>query len=199
MVDAFMDMEKWITRGNWKNGGGLMFLNFRDIMGKYELRLSCQLQRQSTLSASAGPARTSETALHLFVKEPRRADRSIPVILRPLNTRIQQSVEYKMIEVNDFMTGMTNPQRHIFLLKMHEGMSDPIFSYTWSRGGSRVGVNPHVIWRVLAKLEQEQRAEGIRTSQNNIDYLKKHTTIYHTRAERTAFMATMVNKKLHKQ
>jgi hypothetical protein len=39
-ADAFVDMETWITRGSWKNGGGLMFLNLRDIMAKYELRLS---------------------------------------------------------------------------------------------------------------------------------------------------------------
>ena len=88
-----------------------------------------------------------------------------------------------MFDVNDFMTCMTNSQRHNFLLKMHKGMSDPIFSFTWSRGGSRAGVNPHVIWRVPIKSEQEQRAESLRKSQNNIDYSKKknnylsHTSI----------------------
>ncbi len=149
----------WTLLWTWRNGSqeeigrmaGGMFLIFRDIMGKYELRLSGQLQRQLTSNASAAPTRTSETTLHLFVKEPRRSDRSIPAKLRPLNIRIQQSAEYEMIDVIDFMTGMTNPQRHNFLLKMHEGMSDPILSYTWSRGGSRAGVNPHIIWRVPLK------------------------------------------------
>jgi hypothetical protein len=181
MVDAFVDMEKWITRGNWKNSGGLMFLNFRDIMGKYKLRLPGQLQRQSTLITSAAHDRTTETALHLFLKEPRRADTSIPAILRPLNTCIQQSPEYAMIDVKDFMTCMNNSQRHYFLLTVHEGMSVPIFNYTWSRGGSRAGVNPHVIWRVPLNSEQEQRAVGLRTSQNNIDYLiLKNKYLSHT-------------------
>ena len=125
------------------------------------------------MNASAAPARTSETGLHLFVKETRRSNMSKSAILRPLNTRIQQSAEYEMIDINDFMTGMTNPQQHNFLLKMHDGMSNPILSYTWSRGGSRAGVKPHVIWRIPLKSQQEQRAEGVRTSQNNIDYLKK--------------------------
>jgi hypothetical protein len=88
-----------------------------------------------------------------------------------------------MIDVNDFMTCMTNSQRHNFLLKMHEGMFDPIFSYTWSRRGSWAGVNPHVIWRVHIKSKQEQRAEGLRASQNNIDYLKKKNLSHTSRAD----------------
>jgi hypothetical protein len=32
-------MDKWITKGNWKNDGGQMFLNFKDLMAKYELCL----------------------------------------------------------------------------------------------------------------------------------------------------------------
>ena len=32
------------------------------------------------------------------------------------------------------------------------------------------------------------------TSQRNIEYLKKNTTVYHSRAERSAYMAAVVNK-----
>jgi hypothetical protein len=38
-------MEKWISKGNWKNGNGKMFLNFTDIRAKYELRLSGKVER----------------------------------------------------------------------------------------------------------------------------------------------------------
>jgi hypothetical protein len=34
IADALGDMEKWITKGYWNNGGGEIFLNFRDILGK---------------------------------------------------------------------------------------------------------------------------------------------------------------------
>jgi len=37
---ALIDMDKWITEGNCKNGFGAMFLGFRDDMAKYELRLT---------------------------------------------------------------------------------------------------------------------------------------------------------------
>ncbi len=66
-------------------------------------------------------------------------------LLIPLNNRLHQSPEYEMIDVNDFMAGMSNSQRHHYILKMHEGMSKPIFSYTWASGGSRADVYPHDI------------------------------------------------------
>jgi hypothetical protein len=109
-----------------------------------------------------------------------------------MNQRLEQATEYEMIDVNDFMIGMSNDQRYRYLLKMNEGLSEPIFSYTWSKGGSRAGVNPHVIWRVPLKTEKEQREQGLQTSQNNIDYLKQNTIIYRTRAERSAYLATVV-------
>ena len=98
-------------------------------------------------------ARTTETVLHVYVREPRRRDKATPVLLRPLNNRMQQAIEYEMTEANDFMTSMTNGQWYRYLLKMKEGMSEPIFNYTWSRGGSRASVSPHVIWRIPLKLE----------------------------------------------
>jgi hypothetical protein len=76
---------------------------------------------------------------------------SIPALLKPLNNRLQQAAEYEMIDVNDFMTCMTSDYRYKYLLKMNKGMTVPIFSYTWSRGGSLAGVIPHVIWRVPLK------------------------------------------------
>ena len=65
------DMEKWISKGNWENGGGQMFLNLKDLLAKYELRLSGFLERQTTLDGSYAPARTIENALHVYVREPR--------------------------------------------------------------------------------------------------------------------------------
>jgi hypothetical protein len=98
-----------------------------------------------------------------------------------------------MIDVNDFMASMSNSQRHHCILKMHQGMFEPIFSYTWTRGGSRAGVYPHVIWRFPLKSEKQKRGEGLKYSQNNIDYLNQNATLYRTRAERAAYMATVVN------
>ena len=72
------------------------------------------------------PARTTKTALHVYVREPRRGDMSIPALLRPLNNRLQQAAEYKMIDVNDFMACMTNDHRYKYLLKRKEGMTIPI-------------------------------------------------------------------------
>ena len=93
----------------------------------------------------------------------------IPAALLPLNNRLHQSPEYEMIDVNDFMAGMSDSKRHHYILKMHEGMSEPILSYTWARGGSRAGVSPHVIWRNPLKSEKQKRDEGLKYSQNNID------------------------------
>jgi len=144
--------------------------------------------RQTALHKSSVHARTTETALHVYVREPRRGDKYIPALLRPLNNRLQQATEYEMIDVNDFMTGMTNDYRYKYFLKMNEGMTVPIFSYTWSMGGSRAGVNPHVIWRGPLKSEKEQRDQGLMTSQNNIDYLKQNTILFHKRLEQKVLL-----------
>jgi hypothetical protein len=106
----------------------------------------------------------------------------IPAALLPLNNRLHQSPEYEMIDVNDFMAGMSDSKRHHYILKMHEGMSEPILSYTWARGGSRAGVSPHVIWRNPLKSEKQKRDEGLKYSQNKIVYLIKNATLYLTRA-----------------
>ena len=39
IADALVNMDKWITIGNWKNVFGDMFLGYRNVMAKYELRL----------------------------------------------------------------------------------------------------------------------------------------------------------------
>jgi hypothetical protein len=107
---------------------------------------------------------------------------------------LEEVSEYEMIDVNDFMTEMTSNQRHQYLLKMQAGMSSPIFSYTWARGGSRAGVNPQVIWRVPLEAQKKERDKGMTKSQINVDYLNRNTSIYRSRAERSAYMATVVNK-----
>ena len=77
---------------------------------------------------------------------------------------------------------------------LQQGMSFPIFHYTWNWGGSRAGVNPHAIWRVPPLSDRQARDEVITTCQRNIEYLKKNTVIYHTRAKHTAYMVVGVNK-----
>ena len=114
-------------------------------MATYELRLTCRVERQTNSHKSSAPACIPETTLHVYVKNPRRADMFILAILRPLNTRLQQFEEYEMIIINDFMIGMSNSQRYHFLLKVQEGLSKRIFSCTWARGGSQASVYPHVI------------------------------------------------------
>jgi hypothetical protein len=111
-----------------------------------------------------------------------------------LNVRLEEAEEYEMIDVNDFMIDMTNNQRHQYLLKMRGGMSCPVFIYTWARGGSRTGVNPQVIWRVPLQPNTGERDEGMMKSQNNIDFLKTNTAIYRSRAELSAYLATVVDK-----
>jgi hypothetical protein len=111
----------------------------------------------------------------------------------PLNAKIVESSEHEMIDVNDFMTDMSQNQRHRFILKVNEGLSVPIFSYYWSRGGSMAGINPHVIWRIPLQLNKNERDEGMTRSQNNVDYLNNNTSLYHSRAERTSYMAIVIN------
>jgi len=73
-------------------------------------------------------------------------------------------------------------------------MSFPIFSYTLSRGGSGGGVNPHVVWRLPTLDKKVEREEGLNKSQQNIDFLSTHTILYHSRAERSVYLATVINK-----
>jgi hypothetical protein len=110
-----------------------------------------------------------------------------------LNTKLLQSDVYERIDVTDFVSDLSVRQRHEYLLKMQEGLVAPFFSYTLSRGGSRAGISPHVIWRLPPQSEKKERDEGMDKSQANIDFLNKNTSTYHSRAERSAYLATVLN------
>jgi len=194
--DALLGMDTWIGKGSWQNGFGEMFLNFRDAMQRYCLRLSGQNIRQTQAHKLFAPLRSGKNALKMYVKDPRRADKAIHPILRPLNTKPGSALEYEMVDLNDYMGDMSRSQRYMYLLLLQQGMSVPIFHYTWSWGGSRAGVNPHVIWRVPPLSEKQARYDGMNTSQRNIEYLNKNTSIYrHSWAEHTAYMAVVVKNE----
>ena len=73
---ALLGMSNLIGKGNWKDAGvGDIFLCFRDRMLRYYLRLTVQTARQSLVNRSLLPLRTAENALHVYVKEPLRADK----------------------------------------------------------------------------------------------------------------------------
>ena len=104
-------MDLWIGKGKWNNGFAKKFIDLRDLMGKYELRLDGQSVRQTTLHMNPAHARTLASTLHVCITEPRRAKLTIPSILRPLNCRLEESKEYETIDVNDFMTDMTTTHK----------------------------------------------------------------------------------------
>ena len=118
---------------------------FQRFHAEIFLRVSAQTDRQVQVRESMTPLRNAENALFVYIKEPRRADKDIPLLLRPLNTKLVNAVEYDMIDVNDFMEDMSRSQRHRYLLQLQQGMSVPMFHYTWTWGGSRAGFNLHVI------------------------------------------------------
>ncbi len=107
IASGLLGMEAWIAKGNWQNGYGAMFINFRDSTKRYYLRVSAQTDRQVQVRESMTPLRNAENALFLYIKEPRRADKDISLLLRPLNTKLVNAVEYAMIDVNDFMKDMS--------------------------------------------------------------------------------------------
>ena len=133
---ALLDMGRWIGKGNWENGYGTVFTGFRDCMQRYYLRTTGQAVRTAQVRTSAAPVRTLENSLRVYIKEARRADRSIPPILRPLDKKMQNINDYDMIDVNDFMPDMTGMQRHRFILQLQQGLSVSIFLYTWAWGGA---------------------------------------------------------------
>jgi len=55
-----------------------MFIDLRDLMAKYDGRMAGQSVRHVEVHKSTVHARTPESALHLFIKEPRQADKIIP-------------------------------------------------------------------------------------------------------------------------
>jgi len=188
-------MDEWIgNKGNWPNGFGKVFINFRDGMQRYYLRLTGQTHRAIHEQKIVAPLRNTDNSLHVYLKEPRRVDKTNPSHLRPLNKRLDSAIEYEMIDVNDYMEDMSTMQRHRYILQMKQGLSFPIFHYMWTWGVSRAGVNPHVIWLVPPLSDKEARDEGMTTCQRNIEYLKKNTVVYHSRAKRSAYMVVVVNK-----
>jgi len=78
---------------------------------------------------------------------------------------VQEVEEYFMIDANDYMQDLSKMQRLKYLLNLQQGLSVPVFFYTWIWGGGRAGINPHVIWRVPHKSEKEKRDEGMAKSQ----------------------------------
>ncbi len=79
-------------------------------------------------------------------------------------------------------------------MKVQQGMCVPMFHYTWTWGGSRAVSTRTSFGGSPLLSEKPARDEGMSTSQRNIEYLKKNTSIYHSRAERTAYMSAIVNK-----
>ena len=105
-------------------------------MQRYYLRTTGQAVRTAQVRTSAAPVRTLENSLRVYIKEARRADRSIPPILHPLDKKMQSMDDYDMIDVNDFMPDMTGMQRHRFIIQLQQGLSVSIFLYTWAWGGA---------------------------------------------------------------
>ena len=70
----------------------------------------------------ATPLRTAKNALNLYLKDPRMANKPIPLVLKPLNTKLQSALEYEMIDANDYMEDMSRIQRHRYLLKLQQGI-----------------------------------------------------------------------------
>jgi hypothetical protein len=95
--------------------------------------------RTAQVRTSVAPVRTLNNSLRVYIKEARRADRSIPPILHPLDKKIQNMGEYDMIDVNDFMPDMTGMQRHRCIIQLQQGLSVSIFLYTWAWGGGEQG------------------------------------------------------------
>ena len=119
IADALLGMDKWIFKGNRKNGLVAIFLDCRSAMQRYYLRLTYQTIRQAQVHKSANPPKTVENALQLYSKEPRRADKAIPsILLHYLNAKLDTSVEYNMIDVNNYMEDMSRQQRHQYLLQV---------------------------------------------------------------------------------
>jgi len=135
-----MGTELWITKGNWINSFGAMFLSFRDAMQNYFLRLIGQVERQAQVNRNPSLVRSSTNALKVYVKESRRADKVIPEVLRAVDRDVQNVEEYDMIDVNDYVKDVSRMQRHRYLLQLQQGLSVPIFCYTWMWGGSRAGM-----------------------------------------------------------
>ena len=131
----------------------------------------------------------------MYIKEARRADRSIPPILCPLDKKMQNINDYDMIDVNDYMPDMTGIQRHRFILQLQQVRPFRFHILIHlGLGGSRAGIYPHIIWRVPPESKKDERDEGMVKSQKNIDFLNKNTVVYHTRAERSAYLAVVVNR-----
>ena len=62
--------------------------------------------RTAQVRTSVALVRTLNNSLLVYIKEARRADRSIPPILHPLYKKMQNMDDYDMIDVNGFMPDM---------------------------------------------------------------------------------------------
>ena len=139
---ALLDMSRWITKSNWPNGYGAVFIGFRDCMQRYCLRLTGQAVRQAQVYTSVAPLRTLDNSWRVYIREARGADKSTPPILRPLDRKMQNIDVYDTIDVNDFMEDMSGMLRYKFILQLRQGLSVPIFLYTWTWGGEQVRYLP---------------------------------------------------------
>jgi hypothetical protein len=101
-------------------------------MQRYYLRATNLAIRQAQVQKSINPLRTAENALQLYLREPRKADRDIPLVLQRPNTKLENAVEYYMIDVNDYMADMSSNQRRQYLMQLQHSMSFPTFHYKWN-------------------------------------------------------------------
>ena len=72
------------------------------------------------------------------------------------------------------------------------GLCILFFSYALPRGGNIAGFNPQVIWRLPPQSNKKEQDEGMSKSHAIIEFLDNSTSIYHSRAERSAYSATVL-------
>jgi hypothetical protein len=65
---ALLGMDTWITKGNWQNGFGEMFIQFRNSMQIYYLRVSGQSIRQAQVQKTITPLRTAKKCIEFVFK-----------------------------------------------------------------------------------------------------------------------------------
>ena len=68
------------------------------------------------------------------------ADKVILEVFRAVDRDVQNVEEYDMIDLNDYVKDLSRMQRHRYLLQLQQGLSVPIFCYTWMWGGNRAGM-----------------------------------------------------------
>jgi len=123
-------------------------------------KLFKQAIRQTEIHIATEPVRSVDADFAYKTMDRKSNYLPVPKDMLPLNNRLLDLEEYTAIDFNSFMEGLDTMGRYKYMNKVKAGLATPFHVWGWM-DDNIVGVAMHFIWKIPAKNNQQDRADGL--------------------------------------